>query len=198
MSALEEYIKGYFGVHAKDVASIAAMFKMRKLKKGDHYLKAGRRSDELGFVQDGLLREYLVIDGKEVTKWVSGTGYFSVDLSSFVFNEPARWNIEALTDVEMWVLPKSDYERLDQLVPAWAELEKKFITRCFAALEDRVLQFISMSAEERYDNLFQHHPHLFVQVPLQYLASMLGMTPETFSRIRNRKSVASPGDQRNS
>lgn len=49
----------------------------------------------MGFVQDGLLREYLMIDGKEVTKWVSNAGYFSVDLYSFVFSEPARWNIEA-------------------------------------------------------------------------------------------------------
>jgi CRP-like cAMP-binding protein len=187
MSALEQYVKGYFGVHDDDIAAITSMFKTRSLKKGDHFLKAGRNSEELGFVQDGLLREYLVVEGKEVTKWVSTTGYFSVDLYSFVFNEPARWNIEALTDVELWVLPTSDYQRLDKLVPAWADLEKKFITRCFAALEDRVLQFISMSAEERYQYFFRHHPELFVQVPLQYLASLLGMTPETFSRIRNRK-----------
>ena len=72
------------------------MFSTQKLKKGDHYLKAGRHTDELDFVQDGLLREYLMIDGKEVTKWVSSAGYFSVDLYSFVFSEPARWNIEAL------------------------------------------------------------------------------------------------------
>lgn len=68
MSALEQYVKGHFGVNDDDVATITGMFSTRKLKKGDHYLKAGRPSEELGFVQDGLIREYLVIDGKEVTK----------------------------------------------------------------------------------------------------------------------------------
>lgn len=66
-------------------------------------------------------------------------------------------------------------------------MEKQFIAGCFVQLEDRVFSHLSLSAEERYDKLFENNKEIFNQVPLQYLASMLGMSPETFSRIRNKK-----------
>jgi hypothetical protein len=73
------------------------------------------------------------------------------------------------------------------VVPAWPEIEKQFIAGCFITLEDRVFNHLSLSAEERYDQLFAFNQDLFRHVPQQYLASMLGMTPETFSRIRAKK-----------
>ena len=82
---------------------------------------------------------------------------------------------------------KKDYDNIKNIVPEWADLERLFITRCFTAMEDRIFSLLSLSAEERYNLLFAQHPKLFNQVPLNYLASMLGMTPETFSRIRNNK-----------
>jgi hypothetical protein len=70
------------------------------------------------------------------------------------------------------------------LIPEWHRLEKLFIAKCFTMLEDRIFRHLSMSAEERYQFFFHHDKELLNQVPLQYIASMLGMTPETFSRIR--------------
>ncbi|WP_229239031.1 hypothetical protein [Emticicia sp. C21] len=64
-----------------------------------------------------------------------------------------------------------------------------FIAKCFTMLEDRIFSHLSMTAEERYNFFFQNNKELFNQVPLQYIASMLGMTPETFSRIR-RKAIS--------
>jgi hypothetical protein len=66
-------------------------------------------------------------------------------------------------------------------------LEKQFIAKCFLVLEDRVFSFLSLSSEERYNLLFESKKELFNQVPLNYIASMLGMTPETLSRIRKRQ-----------
>jgi CRP-like cAMP-binding protein len=66
-------------------------------------------------------------------------------------------------------------------------LEKLFIARCFIMLEDRIFTHLSMTAEERYNFFFENNKELFNQVPLQYIASMLGMTPETFSRIRKKQ-----------
>lgn len=100
----------------------------------------------------------------------------------------ARWNIQALSDCELYVIDSDDYQKIGEVVTKWAELEKLFLAKCFTILEDRVLQHLSLSAEERYQQLFDFNSELFNQVPLQYLASMLGMTPETFSRIRNRMS----------
>ncbi len=71
-------------------------------------------------------------------------------------------------------------------MPHWPELEKLFIAKCFLTLEDRIFGFLSLSAGQRYQQIFQHKKELFNQVPLHYLASMMGMSPETLSRIRNK------------
>lgn len=186
MTELEKYIQTYFGVSNNDLTAISAFFKPKTFNKGDYFLKTGKYSDKLGFVQTGIVREFVYIGDKEVTKWISTKGYFVVDLSSFVFNQPARWNIQAFSDCELYVIDRSDYQQIGKIVPRWAELEKLFIAKCFTVLEDRVLQHLALSAEERYEQLFNFNRELFNQVPLQYLASMLGMTPETFSRIRKK------------
>jgi CRP-like cAMP-binding protein len=186
MTALETYIQTYFGVAIDELSSISNFFKPFVLTKGEYFLKTGRLSERLGFVQSGILREFVTIEDKEVTKWISTQGYFAVDLSSFVFNQKARWNIQALTDCELFVISSDDYNKIKEAVPRWTELEKLFIAKCFAVLEDRILTHLFMTAEERYNQLFDFNKELFNLVPLQYLASMLGMTPETLSRLRKK------------
>lgn len=133
--------------------------------------------------------EVVFIGDKEITKWISTSGYFVVDLSGFVFQQTARWNIQALTDCELYVINQSDYQKIGSEIPGWAVLEKLFIAKCFTVLEDRIITHLSMTAEERYNKLLQFNGELFNQVPLQYLASMLGMTPETLSRLRKKATI---------
>jgi CRP-like cAMP-binding protein len=186
MTELEKYIHTYFGIANDDLASIVSFFRPLTLKKGDYFLKAGGQSDRLGFVQSGIIREFIVINDKEVTKWISTKGYFAVDLSSFYFHNPSRWNIQALTNCELFVIDSKNYQKIGQVIEKWKELEKLFIAKCFTTLEDRILSHLSMTAEERYNQLFKFNKELFNQVPLQYLASMLGITPETLSRLRKK------------
>jgi hypothetical protein len=94
--------------------------------------------------------------------------------------------MQALTDMRLFTIDYEAYVMMGKLVPKWHEFEKLFMGKCFMMLESRVLDFISMTTEERYQKLFDQNRELFNQVPLQYLASMLGMTPETFSRIRRK------------
>lgn len=186
MTALEIYIQTNFGVDKTDLEKISALFKPITLKKGEFYLKAGRYADRLGFMQSGIIREFVEIDDKQVTKWISTKGNFVVDIHSFYFRSPARWNIQALTDCELYVIDLDDYQIIEQRVVQWSSLEKRFLAKCFAVLEDRIVQHISMSAEARYAQFFTFNKELFNQVPLHYLASMLGMTPETLSRLRKK------------
>ena len=187
MSELGTYIQSYFGIRQEDLAQIAALFQSSALKKDDFFLRSGRNCDKLSFVDAGILRIYAETPEKEVTQWISTKGYFVTDLSSFIFDTPARWNIQCLTDVRLFTIDKAAYRKLGKVVPQWHELEKLFIARCFVILENRVFGHLSLSAEERYDQLFAQSPELFNQVPLHYIASMLGMTPETFSRVRKKK-----------
>jgi CRP/FNR family transcriptional regulator, anaerobic regulatory protein len=188
MTELEQYIKSYFGVLATgDIKKIVSLFKLTTIKKGEYLLKTGKRCDKLSFVQSGLLRMFVITDDKEVTQWISTKGYFSTDLSSFIFENLSRWTIQALVDTELYTISKADYKQIENLIPEWKELEKLFIVRCFTILEDRIFSHLSMTAEERYNHFFESNKELFNQVPLQFIASMLGMTPETFSRIRKKQ-----------
>lgn len=186
MTDLGNYIHSYFGVNDSEIALIEAMFTQTQLKKGDYFLQSGSVCNKLSFVQSGLMRIYVTIDDKEVTQWISTKGYFVVDLASLVFSTPARWTIQALTDATLYTISRDNYNKIGEIVPKWHELEKLFLAKCFISLEDRIFTHLSMSADERYQHFFENNKELFNQVPLQYLASMLGMTPETFSRVRKK------------
>ncbi|PIF46254.1 CRP-like cAMP-binding protein [Chryseobacterium sp. 52] len=188
MTELEQYIKSYFGVNQSDeLNKISSLFKLTTLKKGEYFLKTGKICDRFCFIQSGILRVFTVPDDKEITQWISTKGYFGTDFSSFFFETPSRWTIQTLVDTEIYTISKNDYKKIGDIVSNWNDLEKTFILKCFAVMEDRVFSFLSMSAEERHHYFFENNKELFNLVPLQYIASMLGMAPETFSRIRKKK-----------
>lgn len=187
MNELQNYIRSYLGVSPEDIEKVQALFFEQEIKKGDFFCKAGQYCDKLSFVKAGYLRFYANAENKEVTQWLAGPGYFATDLGSFIFDERSRWTIQALSDCSLFTIGLKDYRKLGDLVANWQQLENRFISSCFIALENRVFRHLSLQAEERYDLLLSENKELFQQVPQQYIASMLGMSPETFSRIRAKK-----------
>jgi CRP/FNR family transcriptional regulator, anaerobic regulatory protein len=187
LTELELYINSYFGVAQEDIAAISSYFHLTTIKKGDYFLKPGQVCDKLSFHRSGIIRVYTTINDKEVTQWISTKGYFVTDLAGIMFRKASKYTIQAITDSELYTIGYDDYKNLGKVIPQWIELEKLFIARCFIYMEERILSLLSSSSEERYKWLFEQQRDLFNQVPLQYLASMLGMTPETFSRIRKKQ-----------
>jgi CRP/FNR family transcriptional regulator, anaerobic regulatory protein len=188
MTELETYIMSYFGVaKSDDIKAIASFFKASSIKKGDYLLQANNRCNALSFVESGLLRMYRLHGGKEITQWISTKGSFTGDISSFLFETPSHSSIHALVDTTILSISKSDYLLIGNVVPQWNEFEKLFTQRCFILMEERIFTHLSMTTDERYEAYFEQNPEIFNQVPLQYLASMLGMTPETFSRVRAKR-----------
>lgn len=162
MTELEQYIKSYFGVvETNDLNTIVSLFKLTIIKKGDFLLQSGKRCDKLCFVETGLLRTFIATDSKEITMWISKKGYFSADISSFVFETVSRWTIQALVDTEVYAISADDYKKIGNSVSKWNEFEKLFTIRCFAILEERIFSHLSMTAEERYDNYFEQNRELF-------------------------------------
>lgn len=188
MKDFNKIIKENFGALTdEEIKVLRTYFYEEKLSKNEFFTQTDKYCKKLSLVKSGLLRIYRLSDGKEITQWISIPNYFVTEISSFFFDQPSRLSIQALTNVELLTIDKKNYSELSEKLPKWKEIETQFIAKCFAILEDRVFTHLSMSAEERYDLFFAHNKELFNQVPLQYIASILGMTAETVSRIRKKQ-----------
>lgn len=183
---LQQYLRAHMGVTEEDMETLLSFFRLTTLEKGDYFLKAGRVCDKLSFHTVGLIRVFAQHEDKEITQWISYKGNFISDLGGIICDEPSRFSFQALTWCECYTIDKKDYLNLSQVIPRWPLMERLLITQCFRFMETRIFALLSMSAEERYRYLQEQNPDLFYSVPLKYLASMMGMTPESLSRIRNK------------
>ena len=179
--------KRTFWTIIKPGSSLYPYFQEEKLQKNEFFTQTDKTCDKLSFVKSGILRVYTLSDGKEITQWISTQNFLLTEVMGFFFNQPNRWAIQALTETELLSITKTNYLKLCQEFPKWNEIEKQLIMKCFMMMEDRIFSHLSMTAEERYELYFQQNKKLFNQVPLQYIASLLGMTAETLSRIRKRQ-----------
>ena len=189
---IEQYVQTYFGIGGRGLAQVAALFEPQSMVRNDFLFKTGQYAQSMSFLRTGYLRIYAeaATGDKDITQWIAPPGGFVTDLASFTFEQPARWNIQALTDCELFTIPQSKYKTIADIYPAWPALEKLFLAKCFITMENRIFDQLSLSAEGKYQQLFSANPEMFNQVPLQYIASMLGMTPETLSRVRKKMSGA--------
>lgn len=189
MKDFNELIQQHFGpLNSQDLSVIQSYFREEQLGKNEIFTNSDEICNKLSIVKSGIVRVFaLSEDGKEITQWLSTKDFFITDVMGFFFNQPNRWTIQAFTETELLTISKADYLKLCHEYPKWLEIEKQFIIKCFSMMEDRIFSHLSMTAEERYNQYFEQNKELFHQVPLQYIASVLGMTPETFSRIRRRQ-----------
>ncbi|WP_130735077.1 Crp/Fnr family transcriptional regulator [Flavobacterium sp. J27] len=187
MKNLETQLQLYFGIaQQEELQNISSFFNHTTLKKGDYLVEYGKKCTTMCFIQSGLLRVFANSENKEVTQWIATPDYFITDLAAFLFETPSRWSIQALVDTDIYIIDKKKYNQINKILPEWNEFERYFLTQCFTMMENRIFSHLSMSAEERYTAFYENNKALFNEVPLQYIASMLGMTPETFSRIRRK------------
>lgn len=193
MEHFNRLIQEHFGqLNKEELAIIQSYFHEEKLSKNDYFTESGQVCKRLSIVQSGILRVYAIMEnGKEITQWLSTKDFLITEVSGFFFNQINRWTIQAFSDTQLLTISKTNYEKLCEEFPKWNAIEKQFIVKCFAMIENRIFSHLSMTAEERYNRYFEQNKELFYQVPLQYIASVLGMTPETLSRIRKRQTESS-------
>ena len=184
MNELTSYINTYFETEKELSEKLAHYFTEEIVLRNDFHTHVGSSKGKLSFVKSGFLRVYRQTDKKEITQWISSPGEFCADPSAMIFKLPSRSNIQALTDCELYSISPENYQRIQNEIPEWPKIERLFLAKCFMTMEDRIMSFISMTTDERYHYFYASNRALFQQVPQQYLASILGMTPETFSRIR--------------
>jgi len=166
--------------------AIAKQFREVTLTAGEFLIEPGKVCKNMAFISNGALRLYNVADGKEITLWIGTENRFITDLRSFVQQTPARWYIEAVTDCELAVISREDHFKLLENYPKWLEFDNRLLTSAFSIMEHRLYSHLYMTAEERYRELMEAEPGLFNRVPLKMIASMLGIAPETLSRLRGK------------
>ncbi|GGG39889.1 cAMP-binding protein [Dokdonia pacifica] len=184
MQQLKDCITKHVSVQNETLETIVSFFEPVTVSKGTFLLESGSISNQLIFIASGYLRMYDISDGKEITLWIGSQGKFITSVSSFVFQTSNYWNITAITNAEVYILSRKDHFNLCQSQPKWLEFDNLLLASSFALLEQKMFSHLHTTAKQRFEKLFQEEPSLFNHVPLQYIASMLGITPESLSRLR--------------
>ena len=171
-----------------EVTFFTSLLRYRKIRKRQYLLQAGDVSHYENFVTKGCLRAYTVDEqGAEHIIMFGLEGWWISDLYSFLTNTPASQNIDALEDSEVFSIERSDLELLYEKVPKFNKFFLKLLQNAFVAHQRRILASISQSAEEQYSEFIAKYPSIEQRVPQHQIASYLGLSPETVSRIRRTK-----------
>ena len=186
MKSLTSFLQKELGLPANLLSKVVEFYREEQLAKDEFLIQKGQFHCNMCLIEEGYFRFFSYSDKKVITHWIFGKDQLVTDVASFFLQQPAKWNIQALTNTTVFTLTYESYQHLRAQVPEWDQYEKLFLIKLMSALENRVYALLSMSAEERYQYLYQSDSNMFHELPLQYLASMLGMTPETLSRIRKK------------
>ncbi|PCI34764.1 MAG: cAMP-binding protein [Flavobacteriaceae bacterium] len=182
---MKEYLESFHILSTEEIEEAVAIAQPRTIKKNDFLSKEGTICTYIAFVESGILRTFYHSSSlEEITYCFSFPGTFTSSYSSFITQEKSMDNIQSLTDVSLMVIPKHEIDRLEKTSINWMKLLKVMAEQSYINLEKRIFMLQKEKAEVRYQNLLAHNPELLLEVPLNYLASYLGITQRHLSRIR--------------
>ena len=164
-------------------------FEYKKIRKRQYLLQAGEVCKYAAFIVKGAMRQYTVDDkGAEHIFRLSIENWWAVDRESYVMLTPSPYNIDAWEDTDALLATRADLLILSNNIPAFREMTRKLDERHAFASQKRLNAAISMTAEQSYSNLAKTYPEFLQRFPQHVIASYLGITKETLSRIRNQAS----------
>ena len=176
-----------FNLSENAINELKSLFEEKQFPKKHILIEPGKVCNYYYFIEKGLIRYYILADGKEVTTWFSKEGNIAFSMMSAYYNEPAFNYAELLEDCIFYSVPVN---RLNQLIDKNLELcnwSRSWHQRGFLELEVIHLRLLTMTASERYQLFLDENPELHNRINLGHLASFLGMTQVTLSRIRGNQ-----------
>jgi CRP-like cAMP-binding protein len=181
---LKEFLAFY--LPNQELSPFLDCFHEQKIKRGKHLLKPGQDCNYIAYIQQGCFRVYYHDhNNKEIITWFSFTDMVITDLLGLYTTGKAQFYVEALEESILYKITKQDLEYLYNKYPAYREFGKKFAEEALTMLMQRTMSLHTKSAEERYKELLQI-PNFMQKIPLKYLASYLGVTDTSLSRIRKK------------
>ncbi len=173
-------------LNEEEFAYFKTLFVPKKLRKRQYFLQ-GDVCKYQAFVVKGLLRSYTVDEkGSEHILQFASEGWWMADLSSYLTNEPSFLNIDALEEVQLLLLTKPSWEQAMKKIPALEHYFRIIIQNHLVSTQKRLLQSLAETAEEKYNRFLATYPECVQRVPQHMIASYLGVTRETLSRIRKQ------------
>jgi CRP-like cAMP-binding protein len=184
-TGLKSFISKYVTLSEGDLADVMSRFKSRTVKKNEFLLQEGDVCTDLVFVQDGCVRLYYLEADVEISVWFAFKNSSAIDIYSFISEKPSNNFLQAIEDTEILYLPKTELNQLYQTLPQMQEMMRNFWEDAVLNLIDRFTALQRDSAEQRYRDLMSKPPYL-QKIPQKYLASFIGVTPTSLSRIRKQ------------
>jgi CRP-like cAMP-binding protein len=163
------------------------IFREREIPSKTILLCEGETATQMHFIKKGCLREWFNKDGKDITFQFFFEGQAVASIDSFLSNQPSIYTIESIEPSTIISISKKNFEQLQQTFPEMKEGFHKILYQRFRNYALLFLSRIKDTPRERYEDLIKNHPEIIKRVPQHYIASYLGITPISLSRIKNRK-----------
>jgi CRP-like cAMP-binding protein len=168
-----------------ELPSIVAKYRRVAYKKDAFLLKEGQVEKSYWFIESGFVRSYVIdTSGTEITFNLYGPEDAVVDYPSMFFSSPTRENIHAVSDCVCWEIDFKDFQELFHTIPSYRDQQRGLLVDSYFSLKERSISLISDQAKDRYLKLLRQKPLILQHVPLKYIATFLGVTDTSLSRIR--------------
>lgn len=185
--AFEKYLKEKANLEAEEINAVRAVSIEKKIRKRQYLLQEGNVCHYNCFVVKGCLRMYTVgNDGAEHILRFAAENWWISDRESYNNGTPSKCNIDALENCEVILIDKPAFLHLLTTIPKLKNFIDSLLARSYDAIQHRVIDAISYSTEEKYQHFITRFPNIFYRVPLHMIASYLGVSRETLSRVRSQ------------
>jgi len=186
MQFLIDRIKQFINILNEEEQLIKQLFIEKKIEKGDHFLNEGQVCRSLALIRSGLMRYYINDDGDELTYYFSKEGEFVCDYESFLPLAPSNKNIQALEDTSLYLISHSGLQRIYHELKEGERLGRLGIEQVFVNIIQQLTSLYNDSPEARYQRFLDTFSDISQRVPQYYIASYVGIKPQSLSRIRKR------------
>ena len=182
---LIQFLQGTKIISSSKAEAIAAKFTFKTIEKNTFFLQAGQFSNEYLFLDKGFMRAFAYdTHGHDITTGFYTANQVVFEVASFFNRTASKENIQALSDCAGWFITFEQLNNLFHSLPEFREFGRSVLVSGYAALKNRMLATITETAEERYAQLLKAKPEIFQHAPLKHIASYLGVTDTSLSRIR--------------